>query len=258
MSNFVSYANATDLMTAIGNKIKALNGAYVIKGNSTFAALPAAGSITTAMNGYVYNVTDAFTTDARFVEGAGKKYPANTNVVIVDLGTGTSHDMKIDVIGSFIDVDAIEQAIADVSAMITAEFDATQAYAVGALCTYEGDLYTFTSAHTANDPWDSSEVSATTVEDLLAALGTRITGVNTRVNSVVADIAPAFDETQAYAIDAIVVHDDGLYKFTSAHTANDPWDATEVTAVTVSSLIAAAEPNALTTAEVNTLIGLLD
>lgn len=296
MANFVSYANATDLMTAIGQKLKALNGAYVFKGNSAFASIPA--TPTEAQAGYVYNITDAFTTDARFVEGAGKKYPAGTNIAIADLSTydavtpqgsenpseegwyelvsgkyvlsadetvdsGKTYyektvSVKYDVISSFIDVDALEQAIADVSAMITAEFDETQAYAVGALCTYEGDLYKFTTAHTANDPWDATEVSAVTVADLISAVDTRVSGVNNRVSAVVADIAPAFDANQAYAIDAIVVHDDGLYKFTSAHTAGDPWDATEVSAVTVSSLISAAEPNALTTAEVNTLIGLLD
>ena len=165
--------------------------------------------------------------------------------------------MKFDVIGSFIDVDALEQAIADVSAMITAEFDATNAYAIGDIVTHDGNLYTFTSAHTANDPWDATEVSQTTVADLLSAIGARVTGVNTRVSAVVSDIAPAFDATQAYAIDDIVVHDDGLYIFTSAHTADDPWDSSEVSAVTISSLISAAEPNALTAEQVTALIALL-
>ena len=40
MANYVSYANATELMTAIGQKFAALNGAYVVKGNSAFASLP--------------------------------------------------------------------------------------------------------------------------------------------------------------------------------------------------------------------------
>lgn len=255
MANFVSYSNATSLMTAIGNKIKALNGAYIAKGNSTFANLPS--PLTSDMTGFVYNVTDAFTTTSDFVEGAGKDYPANTNVGIINIGDSTTPVMKFDVFAGFIDVDALEEAIADVSAMIADEFDKTQAYAIGDIVTYQGDLYTFTAAHTADADWSSSIVSATTVEDLIAALDTRVTGVNTRVGTIVADIAPAFDATQAYAIGAIVVHEDGLYKFTSAHTANDPWSSSEVTAVTVSSLISAAEPDQLTTEQVNTLIGLL-
>ena len=85
MANFVSYANATELMTEIGNKFRALNSAYVPRGTSTFANLPT--TLTKTMGGYVYNVTDDFTTTALFVEGAGKKYSAGTNVVIIDNGT---------------------------------------------------------------------------------------------------------------------------------------------------------------------------
>ena len=46
-------------------------------------------------------MTDAFTTDSRFVEGAGKEYPASTNVVIVDTGSST---YMFDVLAGFIDL----------------------------------------------------------------------------------------------------------------------------------------------------------
>ena len=107
MANFVSYANATDLMTEIGNKFKALNGAYIYRGSVTFANLPS--NLTASMVGYVYNVTDDFTTTADFIEGAGKKYPAGTKVAIANVGTSLSPDMKFDVIGSFYDVDEIDK-----------------------------------------------------------------------------------------------------------------------------------------------------
>ena len=77
MANFVSYANAQQLMGAIGNKFASLTGAYIPRGSSTFAQLPA--TVTSSMLGYVYNVSDDFTTDARFIEGAGKDYPAGSN-----------------------------------------------------------------------------------------------------------------------------------------------------------------------------------
>lgn len=207
LTNFVSYANAHDLMARLGQELRALNGAYVIKGNCTFANLPA--SPTVDMNGYVYNVTDDFTTDARFIEGAGKKYSANTNVVIrddstyaevtpvgsenpttegwyeIDSETGKyvlSQDTTVDstktyytktvsvhfdVISTFVDVEGIEQKIQDVSDMITGEFDETLAYSIGDVVVYEGDLYKFKAAHTANDPWDATEVDATTVIELI-------------------------------------------------------------------------------------------
>ena len=209
--NFVSYADATELMTAIGTKFKALNGAYVIRGNSTFANLPTV--LTAAMNGYVYNVTDDFTTTADFVEGAGKKYPAGTNVVIANIGAVTysavtpegtedpsaegwyeesggvytlsedttvdgsktyyeavtSVNMKYDVIGEFVDVEALETAIQNVSDMITGEFDETLDYAAQDVVVYEGKLYQFKDAHTAGDPWDADNVDEKTVIELISA-----------------------------------------------------------------------------------------
>ena len=166
MANFVSYANAETLMTSIGNKIKALNGAYVIRGNSTFANLPT--TLTKAMTGYVYNVTTDFTTTALFVDGAGKKYPAGTNIVIVNLGDDTTPDMKYDIIGSFVDVDAINAEIEKVSDMISVDdFDDTATYAIGDIVKHDNTLYKFKSAHSAGD-WDVTEVNAVTVLDLVA------------------------------------------------------------------------------------------
>ena len=208
-NNFVSYADATDLMTGISTKLKQLNGAYVPRGNSTFANLPTV--LTKAMSGYVYNVTDEFTTDSRFVEPTGKTCPAGTNVAIIDNGTisytevtpeGSENpseegwyeesagvytlsvdttvdgsktyyeqtitvDMKYDIIGTFVDVSAISDEIEKVSDMVsTDDFDDTADYAVGDIVKHENTLYKFNSAHTAGD-WDSSEVDAVTVMDVI-------------------------------------------------------------------------------------------
>jgi hypothetical protein len=165
MANFVSYADAQQLMTNIGNKLKAMNGAYVIKGNSTFSGL--ATSLTKAMNGYVYNVTDDFTTTVDFVEGAGKKYPAGTNVVIVNIGTDQSPIMKYDVISSFVDVDAIYAEIEKISDMISVDdFDNTRAYQAGDIVKYENKLYAFTKSHSAGN-WNASDVESVTVASIL-------------------------------------------------------------------------------------------
>ena len=84
MSNFVSYSDATTLMTAIAEKIEKL-GCFHFQGSIAFASLPA--TLTADENGYLWNINEAFTTDARFVEGAGKKYAAGENVGVVDLST---------------------------------------------------------------------------------------------------------------------------------------------------------------------------
>lgn len=52
-------------------------GALHWKGNTTFANIPTTGLTT----GDVYNVTDAFTTDSRFNEGAGIECEAGTNII---------------------------------------------------------------------------------------------------------------------------------------------------------------------------------
>ena len=51
--------------------------------------------------GWVYNVSDAFTTTAAFVEGAGHSYGSGTNVVCVDAGSGS---YKWDVLSGTIDL----------------------------------------------------------------------------------------------------------------------------------------------------------
>ena len=166
MANFVSYANAQELMTEIGNKFSALESAFVYRGSIAFANLPS--TLTTNMDGYVYNITDAFTTTADFVEGAGKSYPAGTNVAIVNVGTSLSPTMKFDVVGSFYDFAALEGRVDDTQAMIAPEFDATAAYAIGDIVTYQDDLYKFKSAHAAG-AWDATEVDAVTVKGLISS-----------------------------------------------------------------------------------------
>lgn len=428
MSNFVSYANATSLMQAIAEKFSTLNSAYKFKGSIAFASLPA----TPARNqdGFVWNITDEFTTDSRFVEGQGKKYPAGTNVAVADLSTDaysavtpagsenphdqgwyeevstgvyaltedttvdsgktyyektTTVNVKLDVLGAFVDVEGIYDAIADVSAAIAPEFDSATAYDEGDFVVYDGDLYKFTaahaagawtgsdatqitvteyfeaadaalksyitsvahmtapefdiatsysagdvvvkdgalykftadhaagawstsdttsitvisyvdaveaalntlvlavahsiaaefnsasaysvgdvvmkegtlykftSAHTANTDWSSSEVTAITVIDYVNAINTALTG---RVNNIVESIADEFDSSVSYSAGDVVVYNDKLYKFDSAHTG--AWSGSDATAVTLESLVSEAEPDELTTAQVNTLIGLLD
>lgn len=179
LNNFVTYANATELFTEVGNKFRAFGGAYVARGNSTFANLPAA--LTKAMTGYVYNVTDDFTTDSRFVEGSGKKYSAGTNVVIVDNSTYTAVEpvgnenpvtegwyelnsgeyvlsedtavdaqktyyqyniiLKYDVVSTFVDVDAISTQLDNTRGLIAAEYNPSNIYQPGDYCIYNNRLY---------------------------------------------------------------------------------------------------------------------
>lgn len=85
-----------------------LSSTYKPGGSVAFADLPVADA---EHLGMVYNVTDAFTTTDAFIEGAGKKHPAGTNVVVVVVG----EDYKLDVLAGFVDLSAYAKA-ADVVA----------------------------------------------------------------------------------------------------------------------------------------------
>lgn len=89
-------ANSADVYTKteIDGKISSV---YKPGGSVAFADLPAADE---AHLGLVYNVTDKFTATDAFLEGAGGKHPAGTNVVIVKSG----EDYKYDVLAGFVDL----------------------------------------------------------------------------------------------------------------------------------------------------------
>ena len=88
----------TEVDNAIG---AAISSAYKAGGTCAFANLPTNDA---SHEGYVYNVTDSFTTTADFVEGAGNTYPAGTNVAIVDIGSSGSPVYKYDVLAGFVDL----------------------------------------------------------------------------------------------------------------------------------------------------------
>ena len=75
-----------------------ISSVYKPAGSVAYASLP---TLASGVLGNVYNVTDAFTTDTRFVEGSGKSYPAGTNVVVVEPTSGT---YKFDVLAGFVDL----------------------------------------------------------------------------------------------------------------------------------------------------------
>ena len=100
--------NAGNISTIIGNDTgksmrevaKEVSATvYTPQGSSTFANLPQLSSDSVKI-GYVYDVTDAFTTTSDFKEGAGIEVPAGTNIVVADVG-GTK---KWDLLGFNLDL----------------------------------------------------------------------------------------------------------------------------------------------------------
>lgn len=112
------YAQMSDVESAVVGALKP-------KGSCAFASLP---QLTAANLNSIYNITDAFTTTADFVEGAGKAYPAGTNVAIINTGTDANPVYKYDVYSSFIDLSAYWTSTSGQNntllAMTTAEINA--------------------------------------------------------------------------------------------------------------------------------------
>ena len=96
-------ANSADVytQTQVDDKIDAaISAVYKPAGSVAFASLPTPGADNL---GNVYNVTDEFTTDARFTEGAGQEYPAGTNVAVVETSNEPA-TYKFDVMSGFVDL----------------------------------------------------------------------------------------------------------------------------------------------------------
>lgn len=99
-------ADNYDTSTKVDEKIAAkISSTYKAAGSTSFAALPA---LSAAIEGNVYNISDEFTTDDNFVEAAGTKYPAGTNIVCIKVGEA----YKWDVLAGFVDLSAYETAAA--------------------------------------------------------------------------------------------------------------------------------------------------
>lgn len=107
-------AAKSELQSAIES---AVSSTYKPAGSVAFASLPAPSK---ANLGKVYNVTDAFTTTASFVEGAGQTYPKGTNVVCVNT-SGTTY--MWDVLAGMVDLSPYLKS-ADLSTVTNADIDA--------------------------------------------------------------------------------------------------------------------------------------
>ena len=137
--NSTKFVTSGGVHTAIANAISTV---YKPKGSVAFASLPALGA---SVLGNVYNITDGFTTTADFVEGAGKEYPANTNVVVVDTDTtGASPAYKFDVFTGLVDMTPYQTKEMGTSVTVDGTEKTTVETAISALNTYadkKGEQY---------------------------------------------------------------------------------------------------------------------
>lgn len=122
IANNIYDKSQTYSKTEVDNKVSAaLTSAIVPKGTVTYANLPTPAK---ANLGYMYNVSDEFTTDARFVDGASKKYNAGANVYVVAVTTGGSTEYKFDVFMGFVDLSGYQTKADMLSAATDGDIDA--------------------------------------------------------------------------------------------------------------------------------------
>ena len=93
-----NYATTSNVNTLIS---QAVSTVYTPKGSladiSTLITLATSGKV-----GDVYNISSEFTTTNVFIEGIGKKYPAGTNIVLVEV----EDEKKWDVLAGSVDLSA--------------------------------------------------------------------------------------------------------------------------------------------------------
>lgn len=75
-----------------------LSTVYKPQGSAKFSELLT--TLTATQEGFVYNISEEFTTTDLFIEGAGKKFPSGTNIVVVKDGS----TYKYDVLAGMIDL----------------------------------------------------------------------------------------------------------------------------------------------------------
>ena len=85
-------------------KIQAIPSAIIPKGTRTFSQLAPSTDLVAGCLGFMWNISDAFTTTSDFVEGAGKPVAAGSNVYVVNAGTTAEPSYKYDVFAGPIDL----------------------------------------------------------------------------------------------------------------------------------------------------------
>lgn len=92
-----------------------LSAVYKPAGNTLFANLPTPSA---SNLGNVYNMTDAFTTDSRFIDSEPTQYPIGTNVVVVQVEDA----YYFDILAGFVDLSGYLE-VSDMVAITNQEID---------------------------------------------------------------------------------------------------------------------------------------
>lgn len=123
-------------------------GALHWKSSIPFANIPTTGMTV----GDMYNITDAFTTDARFDEGAGVKCSAGTNIVWdangkwdILISSTNAADINFDNTGTDMTATNVQNAITEINTSLSDKQPKTMSQTIAGETTVEGCLSTLNS-----------------------------------------------------------------------------------------------------------------
>lgn len=182
LSDAGDYAKKTDIVSSI-----------TPKGSIAFASLPTPAA---ANLGWLYNVTDSFTTTAAFVEGAGKKYPAGTNIYVVDTGSST---YKWDIMAGFINTEAYDSHIANTTIHVTSTEKGNWNDAASGLATHVANT-TIHVTSTEKSTWNNKADKSTTLSGYGITNAYTKTETTSLIASATSTLAPAATTLAGYGI----------------------------------------------------------
>lgn len=169
-----NYYNKTQTDSKIDEKIAAkVSSTYKAAGTVQFASLP---TLSATEEGKVYNISDAFTTTEDFVEGAGQRYPAGTNVVCIDTA---DEAYKWDVLAGFVDLSAYAT-----TESVTSGLNNKVDKVAGSSLVENADIAKLKALATINGVTEELEIAAETNVLGVKAIGQdKITGLSDSLNS---------------------------------------------------------------------------
>lgn len=85
-------------------KIQAIPSAIIPKGTRTFSQLAPSTDLVAGSLGFMWNISDAFTTTSDFAEGSGKPVAAGSNIYVANVGTAAEPSYKYDIFAGPIDL----------------------------------------------------------------------------------------------------------------------------------------------------------
>ena len=100
----ITATSVVGALEELASSISSLPSAIIPKGTKTFSQLVPSTDLAAANLGFMWNISDAFTTTSDFAEGSGHSIPAGANVYVANVGTAAEPSYKYDIFAGMYDL----------------------------------------------------------------------------------------------------------------------------------------------------------